>query len=435
MLRLLRFILLAFLISAGVIWVSDHNGQVVITWLNYEIRTSILSAVIILLAFTLLVFAITYLLARILAIRFPTISKLFFGKSHVKRLEKLLKKNEKGLQTIVDLLMAIEVRDQKTAKKLQKQVSKLINNNQLDDFLTGKIAFDHRDYDKATDYFAKLNGQTAKVLLLKSKFNLALEKQEDDMAIAYAQQIISTVEHNDDITNKLLNLYKAKGMWKEAQDLLNQQKKKSALDSSLATRDVAVMNVALAHDYYHQKKYGLAIKHAKIALKAEEDFLPATEIVLKTWIKRGFITKASFMIKKMWRQHPHIILAEIYDLIHHKDSRSARIKAMKKLAALNDKTYLGYFAVGLTAFRVGDYDIAKEYLRLSLLKEKTHRAYKLLSYIEGVYGSEDKSRKYSQKAEEVSGSDHYTCGNCGHGSSRWNAKCMNCGEHDSLRWH
>lgn len=434
MLKLLWFILLAFLISVATIWLVDHNGQVIITWLDYEVRTSILSAVILTTAFTLTIFAITYLFAKILSVRFPSISKLFFGKSQIRKLEKLVKKNEKGSQTIVDLLMAMEVGDQKSSKKLQGRVSKLINNPQLDDFLAGKIAFDHKEFDKAQDYFAKLDGQSGKVLLLKSKFKLALENNETQMAISYACQILSASDNSPDIADALLNLYKSKGMWKEAQDLLKQQDKKN-LSDNLGKRDLAVMNVALSHDYYHQKRYGLAIKHAKIALKADEDFLPATEIILKSWIKRGFTTKAAMTIKKMWRKHPHLILAEIYDLMHHKDSHNSRIKSMKKLASTNDQTYLGYFAVGLTAFRVGDYDIAKEFLRLSLLKEKTHRAYKLLSYIEGVYGSEDKSRKYSQKADEVSGNDHYTCGNCGHASSRWSAKCMDCGQHDSLRWH
>lgn len=58
MLKILWLILVAFLISVSVIWLLDNDGQVVITWLGYEARTTILAAILITVFFAVIVFAI-----------------------------------------------------------------------------------------------------------------------------------------------------------------------------------------------------------------------------------------------------------------------------------------------------------------------------------------------------------------------------------------
>ena len=435
MLKILWLILVAFLISVSVIWLLDNDGQVLVTWLGYVARTTILAAILITVFFAVIVFAISYLFARILAMRFPNFFKLFFKKTYLRKLEKLVQRNMKGANMMAQLLMAIETRDGKSSKKLQNKLSKLIKNPQLNNFLMGKIAFDDKDFAKSEEFFAKLGeDKYAKILVLKSKFKFALEKQDEVTAIAYAKQILSVKRDNMEIARSLFSLYKKQGLWQEAKGLISEYGLEKFTDE-LQKRDIAAMNTALGSDYYRQKNFAQSIKHAKLALKSENDFLPATEILLRSWLKRGFSVKVGWMIKKLWRENPHLILAEIYDLVYRKSSAKNRIKAMKKLSEINDETYLGKLAVGLVAFRVGNYEMAREFLKSSLLKEKTHRAYKLLSYVEKFSGNKERSKKYSEKAEMTSHNDHYSCSNCNHLSSKWSAKCMDCGTHDSLEWN
>jgi hypothetical protein len=72
---------------------------------------------------------------------------------------------------------------------------------------------------------------------------------------------------------------------------------------------------------------------------------------------------------------------------------------------------------------------------LSLLTEKTYRAYKLLAYSERFLGDKEKAQQYSQKAEMMSQNDHYSCSYCNHSSASWDAKCITCGSHDCLEWN
>ena len=128
MLKTIWFLLVAFLITAPLIWMLDNDGQVMITWLGFEARTDILTAILLAILFTLLVFTLTYVVTRIVAIKFPNLLKMFFKKTYLRKLEKLVHRHWQGLDVLAQLLMAIETKDSKPSEKLQKKLSKLIKN-------------------------------------------------------------------------------------------------------------------------------------------------------------------------------------------------------------------------------------------------------------------------------------------------------------------
>lgn len=435
MFAILWFLFIAFAIATSLVWLLDHNGVVLVTWLDYQAETDILTAILLAIFFTLVIFAFSYLLARLLAIRFPSLLKLFFRRNYLRKLEKLVQRHHEAFEIMTQMLLALEVKDEKSAEELRKKFSKLIKNSELNNFFLGKIFFEKQEFSKSAELFAKFGeNKHAKILVLKSKFKLALQKQDEITAIAYAKQILSVKRDNFDTARTLFALYKKRGLWQDAKALIAEYGSDNFKDE-LQKRDVAVINTALAVEAYQQKKFLLAIKHAKIALKSENNFLPATEVLLKSWLKLGVVFKVNWKIKSLWRENPHLILAEIFDLTHRKSSVKNRIKAMKKLAEIGNNPALGKLAVGLVAFRAGEYQTAKDFLHLSLLQEKTHRAYKLLAFVEKALGNQEEFKKNFTKAGMLERDDHYTCNSCGHLSSRWNAKCTSCGSYDSLEWN
>lgn len=84
MLTILWILLASFFLTASFSWLLDNNGHVLITWLGYELQTDVLTAILISAFFSLIVFAISYLFARILAIKFPSLLKFIFRKSYLK---------------------------------------------------------------------------------------------------------------------------------------------------------------------------------------------------------------------------------------------------------------------------------------------------------------------------------------------------------------
>ncbi len=435
MFAILWFLFIASSIAISLVWLLDHNGTVIITWLGYEANTDILTAILIAVFCALMIFAFSYILARILAIKFPNLLKILFKKSHTKRLEKLVARHHQAFDIMTQLMLALEVADKKSAADLQKKFAKLIKNPPLNNFFLGKLAFQEQEFSKSADLFAKFGeNKHAKVLVLKSKFKLALQNQDEITAIAYAKQILLVKRDSFETATTLFALYKKRGLWQDAKALISEYGSEQFKDE-LQKRDMAVINTALAFEAYQQKKFLLAIKHSNIALKAENNFLPAQEIVLKSWLKLGFTFKVSWKIKSLWRTNPHIIFAEIFDLINRKSSAKSRIKSMKKLADLNKESALGKLAVGIVAFRSGSFQIAKDYLNLSLLQEKTYRAYKLLAFADKALGNDLDCKKNLIKSEMLSKDDHYLCNSCFHLSSKWSAKCTSCDSYDSLEWN
>ncbi len=434
MFAILWFLFVAFFISISLVWILDHQGFVVINWLGFQLQTDILTAILLMIFFTVFTVFIAYILTRLLAIKFPNLLKLFFKKNYTKRLEKLVYRHHQAFEIMSQLMLALEVGNEKLAQELHKKFAKLIKNPALNNFFLGKIFFEKEDFTKAAEFFAKFGeNHNAKILVLKSKFKLALVNQDETSAIAYAKQILSVKKHDFDTAKILFALYKKGGLWREAKYLIAEYDSKHFKDE-LQKRDIALINTALASESYQKKNFSEAIKYAKIALKAENNFLPAFEIMLKSWIKRGFAFKARWMIKNLWRENPNLILAEIFDLTNRKSSKKSRIKAMKKLAALNSESALGNVASGQVAYKVGEYRIAKELLNLSLTQTRTNRAYKLLAFIEKAENNIDGYRKNLAKAKMLEQDDRYICNSCTTITSKWSAKCDFCGSYDSLEW-
>ncbi|MBU6140688.1 MAG: hypothetical protein KGP29_03910 [Proteobacteria bacterium] len=434
MLTIIWFLLVTFSLAASFVWLLDHNGNVLITWLGYQVQTDILTAILLAAFFSLTIFAISYLLARLLAIRFPALLRLLFKRSYTKSLEKLVLKHRHGFNAMTDLLLALEISDKKSTNELHKKFEKLIKHAPLNDFFLGKILFENRQFSKSAEIFEKFSSNPhAKILVLRSKFEHSLQEQNETSAIAYAKQIISVQKDNLEVAKQLFALYKKHGLWQDAKNLIREYGNEKFRDE-LQKRDLAVINAALAIESYQQKKFLLAIKHANLSLKAENNFFPALEIRLKSWLKLGLGFKVSWEIKSLWKNNPHLILAEIFDLINRKSSAKARVKMMRGLAETNSKSVLSKLAIGIVAFRAGDYQTAKEFLIVSLLQQKTYRAYKLLAATEKALGNAEEAKKNLIKRDMFECDDHYRCSSCGHLSSKWSAKCSSCDTYDSIEW-
>lgn len=434
MFAILWFLFVALLISLSVVWVLDHNGDVLVTWLGYQIQTDVLTAILVISVFTILAFFASYLIVKLLSLRFPNFVKIFFKKSYVSKLEKLVSRHHEAFDVMSNLLLSLEVSETKSAENLQKKFSKLVKNPNLNNFFLGKIYFQNEEFSKADEMFGKFqNNKYAKILSLKSRFKLAMKKNDETSAMAYAKQILSVQRADFDSVKNLFALYKKHGLWQDARALVKDYGF-DKLKDEIQKADIAQVNSALAFEAYKNKKFFDAIKYSKIALKAQSNFLPAIEIQLKSWLKAGFTFKTKFMIKNLWRENPHLIFAEIFDVIHRKSPAKARIKAVKKLVSLNEETELGNLAVGIVAFRVGKYELSKELLNLSLQKAKTYRAYKILSFCEKFLGNAESAKKYLKISAMLSRDDHYICNVCDHITPRWNSKCGSCSSINSLEW-
>jgi len=221
MFALLWFLFIAFAVTFSLSWLLDHNGDVTITWLGYQLQSDVLTAILLTALFAVFLFIISYLLARILALRFPAFLKFLFRRSYVRHLEKVIKRHHQAFETMSKALLALEAGDDGAAKKQQKDFSKLVKYRALNDFFLAKIYFEDQQFEKSAEYFVKFGeNRHAKVLALRARFENALKNHEDVKAMAYGKQILSVQKDNLLIARKLFALYKRANMQLEVDELV-----------------------------------------------------------------------------------------------------------------------------------------------------------------------------------------------------------------------
>ncbi len=218
----LWLLFVAFIIATPLVWVLDNNGLVLVNWLGYRIETDIPTSILVAILFTAITFSISYLVAKILSIKFPNFLKTFFQKRHFKNLESVIHRHHQAFNLMTQMLLALEVEDKKSSKDLHKKLSYLIKNRDINNFFSGKVFLENGQFEKAAEAFEKFGeSKNAKILALKSRFQAALNEENDITAIAYAKQVLSISKKDLGVATSLLNLYKKRGDQEEANRLIS----------------------------------------------------------------------------------------------------------------------------------------------------------------------------------------------------------------------
>ncbi|NBV06838.1 MAG: hypothetical protein EBS06_06355 [Proteobacteria bacterium] len=84
MFKILRFLFVACAIAISLTWFLDHNGLITLNWLGYQVKTDILTAILLIIIFTMLIFWIAYFSAKIFFIKIPYLSQLLNKKKNDK---------------------------------------------------------------------------------------------------------------------------------------------------------------------------------------------------------------------------------------------------------------------------------------------------------------------------------------------------------------
>ncbi len=442
MLRIIFLIVTAFLTGGLIIWVIDHEGFVLVNWLGYELKTNIVTAITLSILFTATIFAISYFFIKIISIKFPHLAKILLKKSYFRNLEDLVKRHQVGFESLTELLLAMEVNDIKAINELKKLFSKSIKNNNLNNFINGKIAFIAGDFYNAESYFLKINHhKNIQNLIWKSKFNIAKIEKNYESAIACANEILAINKNDINIAKELFLIYKKQGRWQNAK-LIVKKFGADKFQEELQKRDRAISHCAIALEAYRNKKFNEAIREAKMALKIIDDFLPAIEIMLKSWVRNSMSFLTVLSIKRLWHSKPHMIFIDIFYLINRKLSKKDRLKSIKKLVKptifnrSSDKNlYLNDIAIARTALHISDLSTAKSFAKSSLEKEKNFYAYQLLIDVAKIEQNSIDLLKNLDEIQLFKKQSNYVCDICDSTAVSWSDSCRNCNSYDSFSWN
>ena len=370
MIRLVLFLLAILVVAAGLHWLADRPGNIVIEWQGYIVETSVFRAFIIVTA------AIGVLLAIWALLRQLWSSPAALGRFLHHRRQK------RGLDALSSGIIAVGAGDPALASRFASQARKALPNEPLTLLLRAQTAQLTGDKPTARRIFeAMLASPDTEQLGLRGLFLEAQREGEQIAARQFAQRAVALNPKLGWPVEALFDLQCRFSDWPGALDTLAIAQRQGLVDKSAANRRRAVLLTAqaqLAED-------GAAPKALELALEAHRlapDLVPAAAIAGRILASQGNTPRAARVLLKTWRLAPHPELAAAYAHARPGDSPRDRLNRVRHLGRLMPNDAEGPIALAISAIEAREWDDARKALEPLTADRLTQRVCTLMARIE-----------------------------------------------------
>jgi len=379
MIRLIVFLIAVALVAAGLSWLADRPGELVVQWQGYQIETSVFRAFVI--------FALLFI-AALLA--WSMLRHVWYGPASVSNF--LTKRRHKrGLEALSSGMIALGAGDRAAATRSAIQARKTLPNEPLTHLLRAHAAQLSGDPTTARRIFeAMLATPDTEQLGLRGLYLEAQRVGETEAARHFAGRAVALNPGLDWSVDALFDLQCRQGDWAGALDTLAIARKQGHIERAKADRRRAVLLTAQAQAA-EEDDPNRALHLAVEANGLAPDLVPAATIAGRLFAARGNTARAAKILQKTWSRSPHPDLATTYAFARIGDSPRDRLDRVKQLAALTPNSIEGPIAVATAAIEARQFDEARNALKPLLDGRMTQRTATLMARIEGEEHS-DKGR-------------------------------------------
>ncbi|MDH3579231.1 MAG: heme biosynthesis protein HemY [Hyphomicrobiales bacterium] len=421
MMRLLVFLLAITGVALGLAQLAERPGTVSLTWLGYQVETSIFVAIIglaVLLGAAILLWSlIRYIITR---------------PSELSR-QLRERKEELGVDALSRGLIAVGAGDKAQAEKFATVARKRLPNEPLTGLLRAQAAQLRGDRDEARRIFQSMAEQPRTELLgLRGLFLEARRVDEMEAARQFAQR---AMERNPDLVwsvNALFELQCRAGNWDGALRTVDVARRQKQIDRDAAERRRAILLTAQAReleDTDTDRARELALEANKLA----PDLVPAAELAGRMLASQGKISRAGKILSRAWERSPHPDLAMAYAFLRLGDSPRDRLKRVMSLAHATPDNIEGRVAVAVAAIEARDWAEARDALQPLLDDRPSSRVCTLMARIEGgESGDQGRVREWLARAVRAPRDPVWTAD--GFVSSRWEPVSPISGALDAFEW-
>ncbi len=371
MIRLVLYLIAVAAIAAGLGWLADRPGSLLINWQGYEIETSVFRAVVLLsLSGAVAVFAWSL-------IRQVITSPAMLGRYFTRR------RQEKGLDALSTGLIAIGAGDRQLATRYAVQARRALPNEPLTHLLRAQAAQLAGDRTTSRRIFeAMLGSPETEQLGLRGLFLEAEREGEPEAARQFAERALRLNSKLGWPVDALLDMHCKDGAWAKALECVATGRKSGHFDKAAADRRRAVLLTAQAQEA-EDANPNVAQQQALEAHGLAPDLIPASAIAARQLASRGSTAKAAKVIERTWRSAPHPELALVYAYARPGDSPRDRLERVKRLSKLSSQSPEGPIALATAAIEAGEWAEARSALTPLIDGELTQRVCTLMARIEG----------------------------------------------------
>jgi HemY protein len=421
MTRLIVYLLAVLAVAAGLSWLADRPGNLVVNWEGYEIETSVFRAVVIFAA-----------LLALAAVALSILRQIWNSPATVGHFL-MRRRQRRGLDSLSSGMIAVGAGDRNSATRYAMQARKSLPNEPLTHLLRAQAA--QLSGDKATArriFEAMLGSPDTEQLGLRGLFLEATREKETEAARQFAERAVKLNPRLSWPVEALFDLQCKANDWPGALETLAVARKHGHFDKPAADRKRAVLLTAQAQaleDQNAEKALALALEAHGLA----PTLIPAAAIAGRLLAARGSTPKAAKILQKTWSKAPHPDLATAYAYARIGDSPRDRLDRVKQLSALNPHSIESPIAVANAAIEAHLYDEARQALWPLLEGRLTQRVATLMARIEGEqYGDKGKVREWLARAVNAPRDPAWTAD--GVVSERWAAISPVTGTLDAYQW-
>src|SRR5215475_12710724 len=410
MMRIIAFLIVILAAAAGLHWLADRPGTIVVEWQGYIAETSVFRA------FIILAVVVGVAVLAWSALRALWLSPTLIGRVLDRR------RQQRGLGALSSGMIAISAGDGPLAIRYAGQARKALPNEPLTHLLRAQTA--QLIGDRATSrriFEAMLSSPDTEQLGLRGLFLEAEREGEREVARQFAERALKLNPRLAWPVEALFELQCRAEDWEGALNTLAVGQRYNLVDKTIATRRRAVLLTAqaqAAEDAAADK----ALELAREAHRLAPDLVPAAAIAGRVLAAQGNTPRAARVLLKTWRLSPHPDLAAAYAYVRPGDSPRDRLNRMRHLARLTPHDN-----------EAREWGEARAALEPLLEGRLTQRVAALMARIEGEeHGDAGRVREWLARAVNAARDCAWTAD--GVVSDRWAPVSPVTGALDAFRW-
>jgi HemY protein len=420
MIRVILYLALVALLACGAAWIADRPGEVAITWLGLRIETSVMVAVVAVVALLAVALLMWSLLRT--ALRSPDLIAMFLSQ----------RRGVRGYRAISRGLIAIGAGDARAARRAANEAKRIAPGEPLALLLDAQCAQLAGNQAAAEFAFRAMSERDdTKLLGLRGLYIEAQRRQDATAARSYAEEAAKSAPSLSWAGQAVLEFRCAAGDWAGALAALDRNSRYGLIDKAAYRRQRAVLLTARAlavEESDRESARALALDAVKLA----PTLVPAAELAGRLLSESGELRRASRIIEKAWQANPHPDLADTYAHLRRGDSARERLARVQSLAQRTPGHAESALAVAQAALDAQEFSVAREALK-PVLKEPTQRVAELMAEIEQrESGDEGRAREWMGRALRAPRDPKWSTD--GIASDRWLPVSPVSGRLDAFQW-
>lgn len=385
--RALVFLGLVAVAASGAVWLADRPGELVVTWGNLRVQTTVAVAAITVVS-----------LAVVLALLW-TITRFLIDLPDRLRHSSRARRRSRGYRAVSRGMIAVGAGDPTAARRYAAEAGRLLGREPLALLLRAQAAQIVGDRAAAETAFRRmLDGSETRVLGLRGLFVEA--KRRGDLAPArdYAAEAARLAPAASWANEAVIEAHAAEGDWKGALAVVERRSALGLLDKKTARRERAVLLAALAQSQAEANPEA-ALAAALDAVRLAPGLVPAAALAGRLLSRRGDLRRGARVIEAAWKAEPHPELAEVYLNLRPGDSALDRLARAETLAKLSSWDPEARLALAGAALEAREFKRARDTLAPVLEDRPTVRACMLMAEIEQAeHGSTGRVREWLARA-------------------------------------